>query len=89
MGETREMWTTLLGRSGTAAWALAIGTAGAFLLLAAYQSDPEETRGLGGALETVQHQLMGSYMLGAIAAGFVIYGAFMFLVARYRYIDTS
>ncbi|HEV2094592.1 MAG TPA: DUF1206 domain-containing protein [Rubrobacter sp.] len=89
MGEAREMWTTLLGRIGTAARALAIGTAGAFLLLAAYQSDPEETRGLGGALETVQHQLMGSYMLGAMAAGFVIYGAFMFLVARYRYIDTS
>ena len=89
MGEAREMWTTLLGRIGTAARALAIGTAGAFLLLAAYQSDPEETRGLGGALETVQHQLLGSYMLGALAAGLMIYGAFMFLVARYRYIDTS
>lgn len=89
MGEAREVWTTLLGRIGTAARALAIGTAGAFLILAAYQSDPRETRGLGGALETVQHQLMGSYMLGAMAAGLVIYGAFMFLVARYRYIDTS
>jgi hypothetical protein len=89
MGEAGEKWTILLGRVGTAARALAIGVAGAFLILAAYQSDPQETRGLGGALETVQHQPLGSYMLGAIAAGLVLYGAFMFLVARYRYIDTS
>ncbi len=87
--EAREVWTTLLGRIGTAARALAIGAAGAFLILAAYQSDPKETRGLGGALETIQQQPLGSYMLGVIAAGLVLYGAFMFLVARYRYIDTS
>ncbi len=89
MGEARDMWTTLLGRIGTAARALAIGAAGAFLVLAAYQSDPQETRGLGGALETIQQQPLGSYMLGVIAAGLVLYGLFMFLVARYRYIDTS
>ncbi len=89
MGGAREVWTTLLGRIGTAARAVAIGAAGAFLLLAAYQSDPKETRGLGGALETIQDQPLGSYMLGVIAAGLVLYGAFMFLVARYRYIDTS
>ena len=89
MGEAREVWTTLFGRIGTAARALAIGAAGAFLILAAYQSDPEKTRGLGGALETLQDQPLGSYMLGVIAAGFVLYGVFMFLVARYRYIDTS
>jgi hypothetical protein len=89
MGEAREIWTTLSGRIGTAARALAILAAGAFLILAAYQSDPKETRGLGGALETLQQQPLGSYMLGVMAAGLVIYGAFMFLVARYRYIDTS
>jgi len=89
MGEARELWTTLLGRIGTTARALAILAAGAFLILAASQSDPKETRGLGGALETLQQQPLGSYMLGTMAAGLVIYGAFMFLVARYRYIDTS
>ncbi len=88
-GGAKEMWTTLLGRIGTTARALAIGAAGAFLVLAAYQSDPQETRGLGGALETIQQQPLGSYMLGVIAAGLVLYGLFMFVVARYRRIDTS
>ena len=56
MSESEERWVVYAGRFGTAARAVAIGVAGAFLLLAAYHSDPSETRGLGAALETVQHQ---------------------------------
>jgi hypothetical protein len=89
MGETEERWIIYAGRIGTAARAIAIGVAGTFLLLAAYQSDPSEARGLGAALETVQHQPLGPYMLGTIAFGFLVYGAFMFAVARYRRIDTA
>ncbi|HEX6708872.1 MAG TPA: DUF1206 domain-containing protein [Rubrobacter sp.] len=89
MAEGEERWVIYAGRVGTAARALAIGVAGAFLELAAYQSDPSETRGLGAALETVQHQPLGSYMLGTIAAGLLVYGAFMFAIARYRRIDPA
>ena len=89
MGEGEERWVIFAGRIGTAARALAIGVAGAFLILAAYQSDPSETRGLGAALETVQQQPLGSYMLGTIAAGLLVYGAFMFAIARYRRIDPA
>ena len=81
--------TMLVGRIGTAARALALGAAGAFLLLAAYQSDPQETRGLGGALAALASQPFGPYLLGAMALGFMLYGAFMFLVARHRHIDSS
>ncbi len=87
MSDAEERWVILAGRVGTAARALAIGVAGAFVVLAAYQSDPSETRGLGGALETLQRQPSGSYMLGAVAAGLLVYGAFMLLVARYRRIE--
>jgi len=89
MGETEERWVIYAGRIGTAARAIAIGVAGAFLLLAAYQSDPSEARGLGAALEIVQLQPLGPYMLGTIAIGFLVYGAFMFTIARYRRIDPA
>jgi Domain of Unknown Function (DUF1206) len=89
MGETEERWIIYAGRLGTAARAIAIGVAGAFLLLAAYQSDPSEAHGLGAALETVQHQPLGPYMLGTIAIGLLVYGAFMFAIARYRRIDPA
>ncbi len=89
MDDAEECWVIRAGRVGTAARALAIGVAGAFLLLAAYQSDPSEARGLGAALEAVQHQPLGSYMLGAIAFGLLVYAAFMFAIARYRRIDPA
>ena len=89
MGEAEERWVIYAGRIGTAARAVAIGVAGTFLLLAAYQSDPSEARGLGAALETVQHQPLGPYMLGTIAIGLLVYGAFMFAIARYRRIDPA
>jgi hypothetical protein len=84
MGEPEERWVVYAGSIGTAARAIAIGVAGAFLLLAVYQSDPSEARALGAALETVQHQPLGPFMLGAIAVGLLVYGAFMFAIARYR-----
>ena len=87
MSDGEERWVILAGRVGTAARALAIGVAGAFVVLAAYQSDPSETRGLGEALETLQRQPSGTYMLGTVAAGLLVYGAFMLLVARYRRIE--
>jgi hypothetical protein len=89
MSEAERSWVTRAGRVGTAARALAIGVAGAFLVLAAYQSDPSETRSLGAALETLQHQPLGPYMLGAVAAGLLVYGAFMFAIAYYRRIDPA
>jgi uncharacterized protein DUF1206 len=87
MSDAEERWVILAGRVGTAARALAIVVAGAFVDLAAYQSDPSETRGLGGALETLQRQPLGTYMLCAVAAGLLVYGAFMLLVALYRRIE--
>jgi hypothetical protein len=89
MGEAEERWVVYAGRVGTAARAVAIGVAGVFLLLAAYHSDPDEVRGLGAALQIVQHQPLGPYMLGTIAFGLIVYGAFMFAIARYRRIDPA
>ena len=89
MSNAEERWVTFAGRVGTTARAIAIGVAGAFVVLAAYQTDPSEVRGLGQALETIQNQPSGSYMLGIVAAGLIVYGVFMLLVARYRSIEPA
>jgi len=68
---------------------LDIGIAGALLLLAAYQSDPSKARGLGAALETVQPRPLGPYVLGAVALRLLVYGAFIFAIARYSRIDPA
>ena len=89
MGEAEDRWVTLAGCVGTTARALAIGVAGIFVVLAAYESDPSEVRGLGEALETIQSQPSGSLMLGVVAAGLLVYGVFMLLVALYRRIEPA
>ncbi len=82
-------WAMLSGRIGTAARAVVILVAGFFVLLAAYRADPHETRGLGGTLETLVRQPLGPYILGVVALGLLIYGAFMLLVARHRRIEAT
>ena len=62
---------------------------GSFLVRAALEHDPQEARGLGGALQTLAQQPFGAWLLGAVALGLVAYGLFMLSVARYRHINAG
>jgi hypothetical protein len=89
MSLREKRWTTHAGRLGYAARGAVFGVIGIFLIQAALQADPDQARGLGGALETLARQPFGPYLLGAVALGFVAYGVFMFVVARYRRIEPA
>ena len=89
MSAREKRWATRSGRLGYAARGVVFGVIGVFLVQASLQTDPDDARGLGGALETLAHGPFGPYILGAVALGLVAYGAFMFVVARYRRIDPA
>jgi hypothetical protein len=89
MGETARKWTERWGRLGIAARGIVFGIVGTFLIRAALEYDPQEARGLGGALQTLAQQPLGPWLLGAVALGLVAYGLFMLSVARYRRIPTG
>ena len=89
MSLREKRWTTHAGRLGYAARGVVFGVIGIFLIQAALQADPDEARGLGGALETLAHQPFGPYLLCAVALGLVAYGIFMFVTARYRRIEPA
>ena len=89
MGERVRKWTERWGRLGIAARGLVFGVVGTFFIRAALEHDPQETRGLGGALQTLAQQPSGPWLLGAVALGLVAYGLFMLSVARYRHIHTG
>ncbi|MBU8538654.1 DUF1206 domain-containing protein [Falsiroseomonas tokyonensis] len=77
-------WVVPLGRAGYAARSLVFLLIGGFLVLAAWQSDPSEARGLGGALLALQAQPYGRGLFGLVALGLAAFGAFEFAEARYR-----
>jgi hypothetical protein len=89
MGSWEKTWATRSGRLGYAARGVVFGVIGVFLIQATLQTDPDEARGLGGALETLARGPLGPYVLGAVALGLVAYGVFMFVVARYRRIEPA
>jgi Domain of Unknown Function (DUF1206) len=51
---------------------------------AALEYDSQEAIGLGGALKEVARQPYGSFLLGLVAAGLLLYGLYCLVESRYR-----
>ena len=83
----RARWLIPLGRAGNAARSVVFVLIGAFLVVAAVQSDPSEAHGLGGALLALQEQPFGRALFGLVALGLAAFGVFGFVEARYRCIN--
>ena len=84
VGAEHREWVTRLGRAGYAARGVAFAMIGAFLVSAAIHHNPEEARGLDGALATLAGQPFGPYLLFLVAVGLAAYGIFALVEARYR-----
>lgn len=76
-----------IGRFGFAAKGLVFAVVGSFFLVAAWQSDSSESGGLLKALQFLQQQPYGPWLLGVVAAGLFAFGAFSVVQAVYCRID--
>jgi hypothetical protein len=83
----KRHWVIILGRMGFAARGVVFVLIGGFLILAALHSSSSEVHGLGGALQTLQHQPYGWIHLALTAIGLFAFGLFGLVQARYRHID--
>lgn len=89
MSNAEQAWTVRIGRLGLAARGVVFAVIGFFLIQAARQSNPNQARGLGGALESLEQQPYGSWLLGTVALGLIAYGTYYIIQARYRKIGTA
>lgn len=77
-------WVVPLGRGGYAALGIVNTIIGLFLIIAAFRHNAGEAKGVGGALAEITHRPYGALLLGIVALGFVAYGAYTLVEARYR-----
>ena len=76
-------WAVHAGRAGYIAKGVALTIAGFFFIVAAVQADPEEAKGLDGALKALKEMTGGSVILTVVALGIAAYGVYSFARARY------
>jgi hypothetical protein len=83
LGGAQERLVRAAGRIGFSARGITFAIIGVLLLVAAVYARSDEVRGLGGALATLAQQPFGPWLLGIVASGLVVYGAFRIVKARY------
>ncbi len=84
MSLTMQRWMTHTGRFGFASLGIVFSIIGMFLIQAAMHHSPEEAGGLGQALLVLLHAPYGRLALGIVSAGFLVFGIYSILMARYR-----
>ena len=83
MNARQRTWAKRLGRFGLSARGVTFCIIGGFLIEAAVQANPNESRGLAGALDALAQQPYGPWLLGIVALGFIAYGVYCVSRARF------
>ncbi|WP_159501834.1 DUF1206 domain-containing protein [Microbacterium sp. 18062] len=74
---------TTLGVVGFVAKGVALLTVGVLVTVAAVRVEPDRAGGLDGAISALLLLPLGSWLVGAVGAGFIAYGVFCGFRARY------
>lgn len=77
-------WVVRAGKAGYMARGVVFGLVGAFLIMAALQSDAHQARGMEGVLDAVAGQRYGQWLLAVIASGLTCFGVYTVVESRYR-----
>ena len=89
MSPQQREWGTKAGRLGLMARGVVFVLMGWFFLVAAWQHDASEARGLGGALAEVAQAGYGTWLLAIVALGFICYAIYCVVQARFRHFNVT
>jgi hypothetical protein len=84
MGPALRRVATVLGIAGQAARGLVFVIVGGFVVSAALAQDASRSKGLDASLRTLAGQRGGAILLSVVALGFLAFGLYSLLDARYR-----
>jgi hypothetical protein len=84
MGPSLRRVAAVLGVVGQSGRGLVFGIVGGFVLSAAVADDASRSKGLDASLHTLAAQRFGALLLSVVALGFLAFGLYSLLDARYR-----
>lgn len=89
MSPQEQKWSTRIGRFGLTAKGVVSVIIGYFFIQAARTSDASQAGTTEGALQTIQQQPYGAWLMGLVALGLIAYGIHLEVQARYRRISPA
>lgn len=84
MGPAMRRLAAVLGVAGQGARGVVFGIVGSFVLSAGLTADASRSKGLDASLNTLAAQRFGAIMLSLVALGFLAFGLYSLVDARYR-----
>ena len=75
------------GKIGLISRGIVLSMVGFFFIRTAYTNNPNESKGLGGALTEIANQPFGQLLLAVVAVGLILYGIYQIIKGRYQHMN--
>lgn len=87
MNDKERKIARLSGKIGLISRGIVLTMVGFFFIRTAYTNNPEESKGLGGALTELANQPFGQVLLAIVAVGLILYGVYQIIRGRYQHMN--
>jgi Na+/proline symporter len=87
MNDKERKIAVISGKVGLIARGIVLSMVGFFFIRTAYTHNPNESKGLGGALTELANQPFGQVLLAIVAGGLILYGIYQIIRGRYQHMN--
>lgn len=87
MNEKERKIARYSGKLGLISRGIVLSMVGFFFIRTAYTHNPNESKGIGGALTELADQPFGQFLLAIVAVGLILYGVYQIIKGRYQHMN--
>jgi len=87
MNDKERKIARLSGKLGLISRGIVLSLVGFFFIRAAYTHNPDQSKGIGGALTALASQPFGQFILAIVAVGLILYGVYQIIIGRYQHMN--
>ncbi|MBU0903782.1 MAG: DUF1206 domain-containing protein [Planococcaceae bacterium] len=87
MNDKERKIARVSGKLGLISRGIVLSMVGFFFIRTAITNNPDESKGLGGALTELASQPFGQFLLALVAIGLILYGIYQIIRGRYQHMN--